>query len=51
MYAKQRDGETCLNVWQRKKINAQGLCSVERTVETIDMADDLKGSLNSEHVH
>ena len=50
MYAKQRDGEACLDVWQRIKRNARGLRSAGRTVETIDLADALKGSLNSEHV-
>ncbi len=51
MYAKQRDGETCSDVWQRKKRNAQGLRSAWRTVEKIDLADALKGSLKSEHAH
>ena len=29
----------------------QGIRSAGRTVETIDLADALKGSLNPEHVH
>ena len=51
MYAKQREGESCIDVWQRIKRNAQGLRSAGRPVETMDLADALKGSLNSEHVH
>ena len=51
MYAKQRDGETCIEVWQRIKRNAQGLRSAGRTIETKDLANALKGSLNPEHVH
>ena len=51
MYAKQKDGETCGDVWQRIKRNAQGLRSASRTIETIDLADALKGSLHLEHVH
>ena len=50
MYAKQRDGETCLDVWQRIKRNAQGLRSACRTIETIFLADALKESLHPEHV-
>ena len=33
MYAKQRDGETCLDVWQRIERNAHGLRSAGRTVK------------------
>jgi len=51
MYAKQRDGETCVDVWQRIKINARGLRSAGRTIETMDLADDLKGSFYPEHIH
>jgi hypothetical protein len=51
MYAKQRDGETCVDVWQRIKRNAQGLRSAGRPIETIDLADAFKGSLHPEHVH
>jgi hypothetical protein len=51
MYAKQRNGENCVDVWQRIKWNAQGLCSAGRTIETMDLADALKGSLHPEHVH
>ncbi len=51
MYAKQRDGETCIDVWQRIKRNAQGHRSARRTVETVDLTNALKGSLNPEHVH
>ncbi len=42
MYAKQRDGKTCIDVWQRIKRNAQGLRSAGRTIETIDLVDALK---------
>jgi hypothetical protein len=38
-------------VWQRIKRNAQGLRSAGRTIETMDFAYALKGSLHSEHVH
>ena len=51
MDAKQRDGETCVDVWQRIKMNAQGLRSACRTIETMYLADALKGSLHPEHVH
>ena len=51
IYAKQRDGETCVYVWQRINRNAQGLRSACRTIETMDLADTLKGSLHPEHVH
>jgi hypothetical protein len=51
MYAKQTDGETCIDVWQRIKRNAQGLRSACRTIETMDLADALKGSLHPEYVH
>jgi hypothetical protein len=51
MYAKQRDGETCVYVWQRIKRNAQGLRSARRTIETMDLADALKESQHPEHVH
>jgi hypothetical protein len=51
MYAKQRDGETCVEVWQRIKRNAQRLHSVGRTIDTMDLVDALKGSLHPEHVH
>ncbi len=51
MYAKQRDGETSVDVRQRKKRNAQGLRGAGRTIETMDLADALKGSLHPEHVH
>jgi len=51
MYAKQRDGETYVDVWQRIKRNAQGLRSAGRNIETMDLADALKGSLHPEHVH
>jgi len=50
MYARQRDGETCVDVWQRRKRNAQGLRIACRTIETMDLADALKGSLHPEHV-
>ena len=51
MSAKQRDVETCVDVWQRIKRNAQGLRSASRTIETTDLADALKGSLHPERVH
>ena len=51
MYAKQRDGDTCVDVWQRIKRNSQGLRSAGRTIETMDLADALNGSLHQEHVH
>ena len=51
IYAKQRDGETCVDVWQRIKRNAQGLRSARRTIETMDLVEALKGSLHPEHVH
>jgi hypothetical protein len=51
MYAKQRDGETCVDVWQRIKRNAQELRSEGRTIEIMDLADAFKGSLHPEHVH
>ena len=52
MYAKQRDGETCVDVWQRKKKRkAQGLRSASRTIETMDLVNALKDSLHPEHVH
>ena len=47
MYAKQRDGETRVDMWQRIKRNAQGLRSVGQTIETMDLVDALKGSLHS----
>ena len=44
MYAKQRDGETCVDhVWQRIKRNAQGLRNAGRIIETMDLGDALKG--------
>jgi len=48
IYAKQRDGEAYINVWQRIKRNAQGLRSAGRTIETMDLVDALKGSLHLE---
>ncbi len=51
MYAKQRDGETCVDVWQQIKKNAQGIRIADGTIETMDLADALKGSLHPEHVH
>jgi hypothetical protein len=51
MYAKRRDGETCVDIWQRKKQNKQGLRSAGRNVDTIYLAYTLKGSLHTEHVH
>jgi len=51
MYAKQRDAETCIDVWQRIKRNAQGLRNASRTIETMDLVDALKGSLHPERVH
>jgi hypothetical protein len=39
------------HVWQRIKRNTQGLRNAGRTVETMDLVDALKGSLNLEHVH
>jgi hypothetical protein len=51
MYTKQRDGETCVDVWQRIKRNAQGLRSASRTIKTMDLVDALKTSLHLEHVH
>jgi hypothetical protein len=51
MHAKQRDGETCVDVWQRIKRNAQGLRNANRTIETMDLADALKRSQHPEHVH
>jgi hypothetical protein len=50
MYAKQRDGETCVDAWQRIKKNARGLRIAGPTIETVDL-DALKGSLHPEHVH
>jgi hypothetical protein len=50
MYAKQRDGETCVDVWQRIKRNVQGLRNAGQTIETMDLPDVLKGSLHPEHV-
>jgi hypothetical protein len=51
MCVKQRDGETCVDLWQRIKRNAQELRNACRTIETMDLADVLKGSLHPEHVH
>jgi hypothetical protein len=52
MYVRQRTDETCVDVWQRiNKRNAQGIRSVSRALDTFDMVDALKGSLNLEHVH
>jgi hypothetical protein len=51
MYAKKREDETCVDIWQRIKRNAQGLRSTRRTVELADLVDALKGALNAEHVH
>jgi len=51
IYAKQRNGETCVDVWQRIKRNAQGFRSACRTIETMDLVDALKGSLHPEHIH
>ena len=51
MYAKQRDGETCVDEWQQIKRNVQGIRSEGRTIETMDLADALTGSLHPEHVH
>ena len=51
MYAKYRDGETCIDVWQRIERNAQGLRSSWRNIDTMDLVDTLKDSLNPEHVH
>ena len=51
MYAKQRDGETCVDVWQRMKGNAQELRNAGRTIETMDLVDALKGLLHARHVH
>jgi hypothetical protein len=47
MYAKQREDETRVDVWQRIKRNAQGLRSAGRTVDSFDMADVLKGAINA----
>jgi hypothetical protein len=50
MFAKQRDGKTCVDMWQRLKRSAQGLRSACRTIETMDLVDALNGSLHPKHV-
>jgi hypothetical protein len=54
MYGKQRDDETCDDVWQRIKRNPNGLCcatSARCEVDEVYLAGALKGSLNTYHVH